>query len=207
MVGCGNSGAEIALDLALANIDVSMVVRNPTHVVPRQLLGRGSQESAIMLARLPIKLRDSIIGAVMRVAVGNLSAWGIERPSIGINRMIEDFGRIPMLDLGTIAKIKEGKIAVVPGIQEVFSHGVQFTNGTTQPFEAIIFATGYRPGLNQIIKDFASISDPRGRPRHFAEQTDIDNLFFIGFKNPTTGALREIALEAPRIAKAIKLAI
>src|SRR5438046_1053920 len=38
IVGCGNSGAEIALDLAEQGIDAAMVVRGPVHVVPRDLL-------------------------------------------------------------------------------------------------------------------------------------------------------------------------
>jgi hypothetical protein len=29
-------------------------------------------------------------------------------------------------------------------------------------------------------------------------------LFFVGFRNPPTGALREIAIEAPRVAAAIQ---
>jgi len=31
----------------------------------------------------------------------------------------------------------------------------------------------------------------------------VPGLFFVGFRNPATGALREIAIEAPRVAMAI----
>lgn len=140
----------------------------------------------------------------MRFAVGDLSRWGIVRPQLGINRMIVDHGRIPMLDIGTVAKIKEGKIRVVPGVKEVFSDHVQFADGSTHPFEAIILATGYQTGFGRFIEGFEKISDSRGRPHRFGEETDIPGLFFVGFKNPPTGALREIALEAPRVARAIR---
>lgn len=205
VVGCGNSGAEIALDLAEHGVEVAMVVRGPVHVVPRDLFGRPTQQTGILLSGLPIPLRDAIVGTVMRFAVGDLSRWGIVRPQLGINRTIVDQGRIPLLDIGSIAQIKKGKIRVVAGIQEVYSDRVLFTDGHTLPFEAIVLATGYQTGLARFIEGFESISDPRGRPHRFGEETDIPGLFFVGFKNPSTGALREIALEAPRVATAIRV--
>ena len=207
VVGCGNSGAEIALDLAECGVDAAMVVRGPVHVIPRDLLGRPSQETGIALSVLPVPIRDAIITTIMRFAVGDLSRWGIVRPSIGPQKMIEEQGRVPILDVGTLAKIKEGKIRVVPAIQEVFACGVSFADGQRLPFDVIILATGYTPGLDRVIEGFASIADARGRPHRFGEETAIPGLYFVGFKNPPTGALREIALEAPRVAESIRRSI
>ena len=203
VVGCGNSGAEIALDLAEQGVDVSMVVRGPVHVVPRDLLGRPSQKTTVMLSHLPIALRDALVVPVLRLAVGDLSRWGIVRPSIGPQRMIEQYGRIPMLDIGTIAMIKSGRITVVPGITKVEGNVVTFANGTSGAFDAMVLATGYTPGLERIVEGFDALADTRRRPHRFGEETDIPGLFFVGFRNPPTGALREIALEAPRVAAAI----
>jgi indole-3-pyruvate monooxygenase len=204
VVGCGNSGAEIALDLSEHGIEVAMVVRGPVHVVPRDLFGRPSQETGILLSRLPIAVRDALVSPILRVAVGDLSRWGIVRPAVGPNRLIEDAGRIPILDIGTIARVKAGRIRVFPAVQEVLPDRVRFVDGRTEAFEAIILATGYRPGLDRFIDGFESISDERGRPRRFGEETVIPDLFFVGFRNPPTGALREIASEAPRVAAAIR---
>jgi indole-3-pyruvate monooxygenase len=203
VVGCGNSGAEIALDLAEQGVDVSMVVRGPTHVVPRDLWGRPSQQTGVMLGRLPVAWRDAIVVPVLRLAVGNLARWGIVRPRIGPNRMIEDYGRVPMLDIGTIAMVKAGKIRVLPAAQAVQAQSVRFADGSSHAFDAIILATGYTPGLEHTIDGFSTIADARGRPDRFGEESGIAGLFFVGFKNPPTGALREIALEAPRVAAAI----
>ena len=207
VVGCGNSGAEIALDLAECGVDTAMVVRGPVHVIPRDLLGRPSQETGIALSVLPVPIRDAIITTVMRFAVGDLSRWGIVRPSTGPQKMIEEQGRVPILDVGTVAKIKEGKIRVVPAIQEVLASGVGFTDGQHLPFDVIILATGYTPGLDRVIEGFESIADARGRPHRFGEETAIPGLYFVGFKNPPTGALREITLEAPRVAESIRRSI
>ena len=194
---------KIALDLAEKGVDVAMVVRGPVHVVPRDLFGRSTQQTGILLSPLPIRVRDAIATTVMGLAVGDLSAWGIVRPRVGPNRMIEESGRIPMLDIGTIAMVKAGRIRVVPAVDSVFADSVHFANGATYPFEAIVLATGYSPALGGVIEGFDAIADRRGRPHRFGEETAIPGLFFVGFRNPPTGALREIALEAPRVAAAI----
>jgi hypothetical protein len=207
VVGCGNSGAEIALDLAERGVDVAMVVRGPVHVVPRDLLGRPIQHTNVLLSHLPLRLRDAIAMGTIGLAVGDLSQWGIVRPAVGPNRMIEESGRFPILDIGTIAMVKQGRIRVVPAVQEILPDGVRFAGGALHRFEAIIFATGYSPGLDKVIKGFETIADGRGRPNRFGEETAISGLYFVGFRNPPTGALREISLEVPRVARSIRTAI
>jgi hypothetical protein len=204
VVGCGNSGAEIALDLAEQGVEVSMVVRGPVHVVPRDMLGQPTQLTNVLLSRLPLGLRDAIAVGTVGLLVGDLSRWGITRPAIGPNRMIEEQGRVPLLDLGTIAMVKKGRIRVLPNAEEVLPDGVRFAGGAVHPFEAIIFATGYTAGLAGLIEGFDAIADARGRPQRFGEETGIEGLYFVGFKNPSTGALREMAIEAPRVARAIR---
>ena len=156
-----------------------------------------------MLSRLPVAVRDAIATSILRVAVGDLSRWGIIRPALGPTRLIEDTGRIPMLDVGTIAQVKAGRIRVLPAVREVLPDRVRFVDGRTEAFEAIILATGYRPSLDRFIDGFDSISDERGRPHRFGAETAISGLFFVGFRNPPTGALREISREAPRVTTAI----
>lgn len=207
VVGCGNSGAEIALDLAEQGVDVAMVVRGPVHVIPRDMFGRPTQHTNVLLSHLPLGLRDAIAMGTIGLVVGDLSRWGIVRPAMGPNRMIEESGRVPILDLGTIAMVKQGKIRVLPAVQEILPDSVRFAGGAVHPFEAIVFATGYTPGLGNLIEDFGRIADSRGRPHRFGEETGIAGLYFVGFKNPPTGALREIALEAPQVARSIRASL
>jgi indole-3-pyruvate monooxygenase len=203
VVGCGNSGAEIALDLAEQGVDVAMVVRGPVHVVPRDLFGRPSQATSVMLSPLPPRVRDAIVGPILRWAVGDLSAFGIQRPAVGPNEMIDTTGRIPMLDIGTVAMIKAGRIRVRPALRALHPDVAVFANGREEPYEGLVLATGYDTGLGRWIDGFEAIADARGRPHRFGEETAIQGLYFVGFRNPSTGALREIALEAPRVAAAV----
>jgi hypothetical protein len=89
-------------------------------------------------------------------------------------------------------------------VPEILPETVRFADGGEHSFESIIFATGYTPGLHGVIKGFETIADARGRPDRFGEESGIPGLYFVGFRNPPTGALREISLEAPRVARSIR---
>ncbi len=206
VVGCGNSGAEIALDLAEHGVDVSMVVRGPVHVVPRDVFGiTPAQQTSILMAPLPRGLRDMLVSATMRLAVGDLSKWGIVRPKQGLNAMIDEQGRIPMLDVGTVALIKKGRIRVAPGVRAVEPNGiVVFDDASKRAFDAMVFATGFTTGLNELIDDFDAIADGRGRPNRCGEESAIPGLYFVGYDIPSTGALRQMSIEAPKVARQIR---
>ena len=66
VVGFGNSGGEIALDLAEAGVDVTLAVRGPVQILPRELLGLPILTWAIAQARLPARVADFINAPAIR---------------------------------------------------------------------------------------------------------------------------------------------
>jgi hypothetical protein len=202
VVGCGNSGAEIALDLCEQGAEASMVVRGPVHVLPRDLFGRPAQATSILLSRLPLRIADALGGLILRLVVGDLSRWGIRRPAKGPLRMVVEEGRVSLLDVGTIARVKAGEITVTPGVAAFHPREVEFADGSRRPFDAVILATGYRSGLRSLLPSVEGVLSRRELPVVHGEQA-ASGLWFTGFRNPPTGALREIGLEAPRIAAGI----
>ena len=58
VIGFGNTGAEIALDLSENHIDVTVSIRNPITMVPRDVNGRPVQLTARQLDRLPFGIGD-----------------------------------------------------------------------------------------------------------------------------------------------------
>lgn len=205
VVGIGNSGGEIALDLWESGAEVSLSVRSPVHVVPRDLHGIPAQVNSVYgLGRLPIALADRIALAILDREVGDLSPWGLRRPDIGPARQVVEKGRIPLIDIGTVELIKQGKIKVVPGPREFTEGGMTLSDGRELPLDLVVLATGFRPALEGFLDRAAEYTDDRGYPRwHGAEVTKAPGLYFIGYRNPLTGQLHDIALEAKRIAASI----
>ena len=202
VVGSGNTGAEIALDLCkqgAANVD--LCVRGPIHIVRRDMFGIPAQTLAVACRWIPRAILDVMFGWLARLTVGNLTRYGITRPRMRILASLEDHGRIPMLDIGTVAAIEAGQIRVRPQIAEFTADGVTFKGREHVAYDAVVLATGYRPALDYI-EGAGDALDERGYPRAVASP----GLYFIGYRNVATGLLREIAREAKRVASVIAAA-
>jgi len=200
LVGFGNSGAEIALDLAEHNVDVSLSLRSPANVLPRELFGISVLRYAIAQKFLPPRFADMLNAPLLRFAMGNLAAIGIAKPAKGALETIRDEGKIPVLDVGTCAMIRAGKIKVFPGITKLAGRNAHFVDGLSAPFDAIILATGFVPDWRSIFTSEPALFDAQGLPRASDGPPAAPGLYFLGARPVATGELREIALGARRIA-------
>jgi hypothetical protein len=114
VVGMGNTGAEIALDLAEHGVSVALSVRSPVNIVHRDVLGRPTQQTSIMLARLPTPIGDALARLLCDVTVGDIGRYGLPRSRVSPLRQLREQGRTPVIDVGTLARIKSGEIGVFP---------------------------------------------------------------------------------------------
>ncbi|MCB9545607.1 MAG: NAD(P)/FAD-dependent oxidoreductase [Myxococcales bacterium] len=205
VVGNGNSGAEIALDLWEQGASaVTLVLGGPRYVVPREVAGVSAQQVSLAYARLPRRLADAIARRTTRLALGDLRPWGFREPEAGPITEVERHGRVALIDVGTIALIKQGRIATLPGLARFEGADVVSPDGRRVPADVVVLATGYQAGLAAFLDGADAVLDDRGYPRwHGAACPPLPGLFFAGFRNPATGALRESGLEAERIAAAI----
>ena len=199
VVGFGNSGGEIALDLAEAGIDVALAVRGPVQILPRDLLGLPILVWAIMYQPLPARLVDIINAPVLRLALGSMKKLGLRLAKKGPAQMARD-GRIPLIDVGTLARIKDGSIRLRGGIDRFTSDGVAFDNGAREGFDAVILATGFRADLRPLLGEAKGVLDETGTPLATGRRTAAAGLYFCGQVVSATGQLREIGIEARRIA-------
>jgi len=106
VIGMGNTGAEIALDLAEGGARPTLSVRNGVHVVPRDLFGIPIQVVAMTATRvLPAGFNDAIFPKILDLVLGRPARYGITRPKEGILAQAARAAKIPVLDVGTVRKI------------------------------------------------------------------------------------------------------
>jgi len=205
VVGIGNTGGEIAIDLVEAGAAaVDVCVRGPVHVVARDPFGIPAQLLALSTAWIPVGARDPMFSLLVKMTVGNLSRFGLRAPDEGIVAQLERTGRIPLIDVGTVALVKAGRIGIRPDLAELTATGARFSDGAAADYDAIVLATGYRPRLAELLpRGGADVLDERGLPRRHGCEAELPGLFFVGFHTPITGMLREIGREARRVAAAI----
>ena len=202
VVGAGNTGAEIALDLAERGAHPTLAVRAPVNVVPREFLGMPIQLTSIRMRHAPLALADGIGRLASRLAFGNLARHGLPRPELGPISAIKKRRRIPLIDVGTIAAIKRGQIAVKPGVARFTERGAVFADGSAAELDAVVLATGFRPALEEMVA-VPGVLDEEGGPRDWRGGPACPNLFFVGYEVVPTGHLREIGLRAEAVAAAI----
>ncbi|KAH7366548.1 hypothetical protein KP509_18G084200 [Ceratopteris richardii] len=204
VIGCGNSGMEIALDLHKSNATPSIVVRNKVHVLPQEIFGKSTfGVIQLFLKFLPLWIIDCILLFYAWCKWRSTERYGLARPKRGPLAYKMQTRRTPVLDIGTIGLIKSGTIQVRPSIDFVTPHGVQFSDGQYKEFDAIILATGYRSN----VKDWLLAEDDQftsgGLPQSARQQTwkGRRGLYIVGMSGR---GLLGTKIEAEQIGQHIK---
>ncbi|XP_028774042.1 indole-3-pyruvate monooxygenase YUCCA2-like [Neltuma alba] len=204
VVGCGNSGMEVCLDLCNHNATPSLVVRDTVHILPQQMFGKSTFGLAMCLLRwLPVRVVDQFLLIMSHLMIGDTSRFGIHRPKLGPLQLKNLYGKTPVLDVGTLSLVRSGKIKVRPGIKRLKHHAVEFVDGTVQNFDAIILATGYKSNVPSWLKGSDMFSEKDGLPRKpFPNGWKGENgLYAVGF---TKRGLLGASIDAKRIAEDIQ---
>jgi len=201
VVGAGNSGAEIATDLSRNGAAyVALSIRTPPPVVPRDPFGLPVQCTSMLLSALPPAIANRVGWATARLALGDLTRYGMPAG---------DFApystrRIPLIDVGFVDAIKRGRVKVRPALDRLTQAGAVFADGTSEPFDAIIAATGFTTGLESLI-DVPGVLSDLGEPRGTSgEPTAQPGLYFVGFTHSLRGHLFEANRAARRLARNVE---
>ncbi len=203
VVGFGNSGGEIAVDLWEHGARPSMSVRGPVNIVRREILGVPLVTLVILLGRLPPVVGDCLSAPIRRATIGSYARLGLRQADVGPLTQIAQRGRIPLIDVGTVQLIRQGMVTVYSAVERFTEGGVRFSDGREEPFDAVVLATGYRPAVADFLADDSEVLDANGQPRSHGARTALPGLYFCGFNLAATGMLREIAREAKAIAREI----
>lgn len=200
VVGAGNSGAEIATDLAEGGAaGVALSVRTPPPIVSRDPFGLPVQRTSILLSALPPFIANRIAAATARLVVGDLSTYGMPRATF------DPYTRkqVPLIDVGFVAALKRGAVTLRPAVEALTPDGAVFTSGTHEAFDAIVAATGFTTGLADVL-DVPGALDDAGEPTaRSGEAGSHPGLYFVGFTHTLRGHLFEANRDSRRLARSV----
>jgi putative flavoprotein involved in K+ transport len=206
VVGTGNSGAEICVDLIEGGAKhVQLSVRTPPTVLLRDNNGMPGQAFGVVFRKLPVPVMDRAWPMIQKTAVGDLSKYGLPLPPQGAYSKFLRDDVTPILDVGLVPMLKQGKVEVVAAVESFDGDDVVLADGRRIQPDAVIAGTGFKRGLEPLVGELGLIEPEKGRPVVHGADThpDAPGLHFIGYTNPISGMFREIAIDARRIAKAI----
>ncbi|MEW2579602.1 flavin-containing monooxygenase [Streptomyces syringium] len=203
VVGAGNSGTEIAVALSQAGADrVWLSVRTPPTIVPRST--SRWQAAGIWAHRLPPAFGDRATALVQRLSLPDLTRHGLPQPAEGLYTRNLRHDVSPVHDRGIVEAVRSGAIEPVPAVTACDGPRVVLADGTELTPDVVIAATGYRTGLEHLLGPLPVI-DRTGRPFVTGPRTapQAPGLYFAGYTNPLSGALRQCGIDARAIARAI----
>jgi len=203
VVGFGNSGGEIAIDLYEHEARSNISVRHPVNVIPKEIFGIPFLNFAIPQNALPAWLADNVNAPIIKLLIGDITKYGLKKLPYGPVAQTRKDKQIPLIDVGTMKLVREGHITVYPGVREISEDRIRFEDGREPEFDAVVLATGYRPRVNEFLQTPEAVFDNEGTPTSTGTESPFKGLFFCGYFVSPTGMLREIGIEARRIAKEI----
>tara|TARA_Y100001951_G_scaffold68638_2_gene55542 strand:+ start:7589 stop:8950 length:1362 start_codon:yes stop_codon:yes gene_type:complete len=175
VVGCGNSGVDIACDAAFAADQAFLSTRRGYHFLPKHLMGIPSDVLATKGPKLPFRLQQMLFGGLLRLINGKPEDYGLPTPDHKI------FESHPLMNTQILHYIKHGDCIPKPGIERFEGDEVVFTDGSREQIDLVIAATGYQHASPFLPED--AWEDKGGRPdlylRIFSKR--YNNLAVLGF--------------------------
>mgnify|MGYP006092633097 CR=1 FL=1 len=139
IVGAGNSGCDIACDAARSAERAFISVRRGYHFVPKYLFNKPTDVFAHTGPSLPAWLEERVFGFLInRVLVGDLTRYGLPVPDHALLRSH------PIMNTQVLHHLGHGDLEVRPDIRELRGQEVEFTDGSKEEIDVIVWATGYK---------------------------------------------------------------
>ncbi|MEE4024925.1 NAD(P)/FAD-dependent oxidoreductase [Gordonia sp. PKS22-38] len=201
VVGAGSTGMEIARELADDGAaEVSLSVRTAPNILLRSSGGLPGDLSVPLILRLPTDLADSILSAVQRATVGDLSPFGLGHPPAGVIAQLRERGAgTAVVDKEVLDAIRDDRIRVVAAVDRLDDDGARLVDGSHVGADVVIAATGYTTGLREMAGHL-DVLDARGMPRVVDGGEVMAGLRFVGYvpRPGLTGYTGKLARVAAR---------
>jgi len=181
VVGIGNSGLDIAADLAIDAKQVSISARSPVLIMPRMMWGAPSGRTVSKIAKpyIPWWLQRRLFIALCRVFHGRMEEWGLQTPRTRTH---------PASSATFMAHVAYRRITCYPGIESVSGTQVTFVNGSVIEVDTIIAATGFDVHLPILPPAVSPVRGKRIEVFNRVVHPSWPGLFFVGFFNVSGGA-------------------
>ena len=203
VVGAGNSGAEIATDVAEGGASrTRLSVRTPPQIVKRATAGVPAQLIGMTIRKLPPAWVDPISLTLRKLSIPDMSEQGLPRPEVGVGTQFRATGTTPILDVGIVGAVRRGAVEIVAAVESFDGADVLLADGSRIAPDAIIAATGFRAGLDELVGHLG-VLDGRGLPLKTDGEPALPGLWFVGFVPTLGGQLREGSVAARNVAAAV----
>jgi len=180
VVGIGNSAVDIVSELARKTVSdtVFLSTRSGAYVVPKYLFGRPADQVVKTNPRLPGGLQRRIGRVLPRIFSGRMEDFGLPTPNHNF------LDAHPTVSSELLGRLGAGDAIAKGDVAELLGDRVRFADGSVEPIDAIIHATGYKVSFPFFDPEFLSAPENALPLYKRMLKPGIDDLAFIGLGQP-----------------------
>jgi cation diffusion facilitator CzcD-associated flavoprotein CzcO len=197
VVGGGNSGVDLAVEASHHAEQAYLSLRRGYHVLPKFFKGQPVDQCGerLLKLRLPIGLRRLGAAMMIRWVLGPAELAGLPKPD---HRLFESH---PIINSRLHDRVAHGQLGIRPDVQALCGDQVRFVDGTSEPIDVLLFATGFR--LSFPFLETEHLNWQEGRPSLFLNvfHPERDDLFCAGLIQPDSGQWGLVDYQAQLISK------
>ena len=179
IIGIGNSGCDCAVEISRVAEHVSISQRNAQYIVPKFMMGKPTDVFNKTTEWLPGPILNIVQKIGLKLQVGNYEDYGLINPKHRVT-----MGH-PTVNSELLYKIRHGKVHPKRAIKSVDDYTVSFIDGTSEDYDVIVAATGYKIATPFFDPDFLDYSEADRVPLYLRMFHPLHkSLIFIGLFQP-----------------------
>lgn len=180
IVGCGNSGADIAVEAVHHAKKVDISLRRGYYFIPKFLGGKPIDTIGGKI-QLPRRLKQKADAALLRAVVGKPSQYGFPDPDYDL------YIAHPVMNTLILHHAGQGDIHPRQDIERMEGHTVYFKDGSEGEYDLILLATGYKLHYPFIEKSELNWGEKHGAPHLYLNifHPTQHNIFVLGMIEAT----------------------
>ena len=195
VVGIGNSACDIAVDLSRIAKQVTLSTRSSAWILPKYLLGFPTDQwTGYYMEYLPVWFRRLTLRLLTWMTVGNQERYGVRKPG---HKMMQEH---PTLNQEFLSYVGHGRIDIKPNIEQLDGDQIRFEDGTTEPFDTIIYATGYEIAYPFLPDEVFRVDNNEVALYRSVVPPDLPSFYFLGLIQPLGAVMPLCELQAKWVA-------
>ncbi|MGZ4429426.1 MAG: flavin-containing monooxygenase [Nocardioidaceae bacterium] len=187
VLGIGNSACDIAVESSRTADETYLAMRRGAHIVPKFLFGVPTDHlTSSPLARGPVKLQQLGMAAMLRLAQGRVTDYGLPKPDHAV------LHAHPTVSDDLLTRLGHGDITVKPTIDRFEGSKVFFADGSAAEVDTVVYCTGYKVSFPFLSDTVVRTEDNHVDLYRRVVDPAHPGLFFLGLIQPL-GAIMPLA--------------
>lgn len=179
VVGAGNSGCDCAVEISRVAQKVDISIRTPQYIIPKFFMGKPTDAYAAGVRLLPVGIRNFLHRIMLRIIVGDYRDYGLQKPGH------QPTAAHPTMNTELLYKIRHGKVHPKVGIASIEGQTVTFQDGSSESYDTLLAATGYKIFTPFFDPEFLDYSESERIPLYLRMfHPRHKTLMFIGLLQP-----------------------